>query len=81
MRKEKTIIIDYCLKRVKGCEQALVKHNGNYYVVSHSTRNREPETFIFESDSNGAITNWGEVGGRKYAELDEVLADMDRYFY
>ena len=81
MRKEKTIIIDYCLKRVKGCEQALVKHNGNYYVVSHSTLMSEPETFIFESDSNGTITNWGEVGGRKFAELDEVLADMDRYFY
>lgn len=76
-----TTTINYNLTRVQGCSQALVKHNGNYYVVSHSTRCREPETFIFKSDSNGTITNSLELGGAKYVELDEVIADMDKYFY
>lgn len=76
-----TTIINYELKRVKGCSQALVSHNGNYYVVSCSTRMSSPETLIFESDSNGTITNWGEVGGERNVELDSVIADMDKYFY
>ena len=76
-----TTIINYKLKRVKGCSQALVSHNGNYYVVSCSTRLSGTETLIFESDSNGTITNWGEVGGERSVELDSVIADMDKYFY
>ena len=81
-----TNIINYNLKRVKGGSQALVQHNGNYYVVSHSTRASQPrasqpETFIFKCDENGIITDWAEVGGAKYAELDEVIADMDEYLY
>ena len=76
-----TTTINYNLIRVQGCSQALVQHNGNYYVVSHSTRGREPETLIFSSDNHGAIPTLEEVGGAKYAELDEVIADMDKYFY
>lgn len=78
-----TTIINYNLKRLEGCDQALVTHDGNYYVVSHSYAPRlsEPETFIFESDSNGTITNWGEVGGTKYATLDEVIDNMDEHLY
>lgn len=76
-----TNTINYNLKRVKGCSQALVQHNDNYYVVSHSTRASQPETFIFKCDENGIITDWVEVGGTKYAELDEVIADMDEYLY
>ena len=76
-----TTIIDYKLKRTKGCRQVLVSHNGNYYVVSCSAIMSGTETLIFESDSNGTITNWAEVGGERYVELDEVLTDIERYFY
>ena len=78
-----TTIINYNFKRLEGCDQVLVTHDGNYYVVSHSYAPRlsEPETFIFKCDKNGTITDWREVGGGKYADLDEVLSDMDIYLY
>ena len=79
--KTMTTIINYNLKNDNGIRQVLVTHDGEYYVVSHSTLMSEPETLIFKSDSNGTITDWREVGGRKYADLDEVLMDMDIYLY
>ena len=61
--------------------KAFVRHDGNYYVVSYSTRTREPETLIFKSDSNGKIIDWMDVGGAKFVELDDVLNNMNEYFY
>ena len=76
-----TTIINYNLKNDNGIRQVLATHDGEYYVVSHSTLMSEPEIFIFKCDKNGTITDWREVGGRKYATLDEVLSDMDEYLY
>ncbi len=53
------------LKQQDGIHQILVTYHGNYYVVSRSTKLLQTETFIFESDKDGNITNWAEVGGTK----------------
>ena len=78
-----TTIINYNFKRLEGCDQALVTHDGEYYVVSYSYSPRlsQPETFIFKCDKNGTITDWREVGGTKYATLDEVIDNMDEHLY
>ena len=62
-------------------QQALVKHKGAYYLVSYSTRTNPSETLIFKSDSMGNVTDWGEVGGARYVELEEVLEDFENYLY
>ena len=64
-----------------GNNRAFVKHNGNYYVVSYTTKTYDPETLIFKSDSKGNIIDWSDVGGARHVELDDVLNNMDEYFY
>lgn len=69
------------LKQQPNLQQVLVTHNGNYYVVSYSTRLQEPETYIFKSDSQGNITDWAEVGGKKGGDVWLVINNMDEYLY
>lgn len=69
------------LKQQPNLKQVLVSHNGNYYVVSYSTRMQEPETYIFKSDSQGNITDWAEVGGKKGGDVWLVINNMDEYLY
>ena len=69
------------LKQQPNLQQVLVSHNGNYYVVSYSTRTKESETLIFKSDSKGNISDWGEVGGARYCGLNEIISNMDEYLY
>ena len=69
------------LKQQPNLQQVLVTHNGNYYVVSYSTRMQEPETYIFKSDSQGNITDWAEVGGKKGGDVWLVINNMDEYLY
>ena len=69
------------LKQQPNLQQVLVMHKGNYYVVSYSTRLKEPETYIFKSDSQGNITDWSEVGGARYCGLNEVMESIEDYMY
>ena len=69
------------LKQQPNLQQVLVTHNGNYYVVSYSTRLQEPETYIFKSDSQGNITDWAEVGSKKGGDVWLVINNMDEYLY
>ena len=69
------------LKQQPNLQQVLVSHNGNYYVVSYSTRLQEPETYIFKSDSQGNITDWAEVGGMKGGDVWVVINNMDEHLY
>ena len=69
------------LKQQPNLTQVLVSHKGNYYVVSYSTRLSEPETYIFNSDSQGNITDWAEVGGTKGGNVRQVIDNMDEYLY
>ena len=64
-----------------GNNRAFVRHKGNYYVVSYTTKMIDPETLIFKSDSKGNIIDWSDVGGARHAELEDVLNNMDEYFY
>ena len=56
--------------------RALVQHNGNFYIVSESTR-RGLETLIFRADATGNITDHMEVGGGTGITLQEVLANFE----
>ena len=67
------------LRDEKNIVQALVTHNGKYYVVSHATT--IPETLIFESDKDGNITDWAEVGGTRSEDIRTVINNMDEYLY
>ena len=64
-----------------GVQQALVKYKGSYYLVSHTTKVMPHETLIFNCDSMGKVTDWGEVGGGRYVGLEEVLEDFENYLY
>ena len=69
------------LKQQPNLQQVLVSYKDNYYVVSHSTRMKEPETLIFKSDSEGNTSDWAEVGGARYCGLNEVIESMEDYMY
>ena len=56
-------------------KQALILYGGKHYVASDNGR----ETLIFESDSEGNITNYTEVGGAASATLLEVLGNFSAY--
>ena len=69
------------LKQQDGIHQILVTYNGKYYVVSRSSKLVEPETYIFNSDKDGNITDWAEVGGTKGGDVWIVMNSMDEYLY
>ena len=56
--------------------RATILYQNSYYVASDNGS----ETLIFESDANGVVTNWIEVGGAKGVTLTEVLSDFLSYF-
>ena len=56
-------------------KQALILYGGKHYVASDNGK----ETLIFESDSEGNITNYTEVGGAVSATLLEVLGNFSAY--
>jgi len=56
--------------------RATILYQNSYYVASDNGS----ETLIFESDANGVVTNWIEVGGAKDVRLTEVLSDFLSYF-
>jgi len=40
---------------------------------------RANETFVFESDATGEVTNWAEVVGSGISNIPEVLAMLEEY--
>ena len=48
--------------------------NNEYVVVSAVNTYSGPETFIFASDKNGRIDEWGELDGSIAGELDHAQA-------
>lgn len=78
-----TIVISQIQTNRESLEQTLVKHRGNYYVVSRSTRMPPwlSDTHIFRSDEDGNITDWEEVGSARCSKLSEVIQSMDDYMY
>ena len=56
--------------------RATILYQNKYYVATDNG----VETLIFESNPNGAVTNWIEVGGAKGVTLTEVLSDFLSYF-
>ena len=64
--------------------QALVKDNGDYYLVSQSKtftpvygcQSPEPEVLVFPCNSEGIVVYWMEVNGERGATLDEYLPKL-----
>ena len=64
--------------------KALIYYNNNFYVVSQANNlatGYVDETLIFKSEPDGTVVDYSEVGGAKYASLDEVLNNINEYLY
>ncbi len=48
----------------------------NCYLVSSVLSCYADETFIFQCDEQGKVTNWGEVWGIRPAQHQEVLSQL-----
>ena len=57
--------------------KALVTYRNRHYVVSDNGS----ETLIFDSDSNGTVSNYIEVGGARSVTLSEVLSDFQNFLF
>jgi len=60
--------------------KAVVLYNNKFYLVSQSSR-FGLETLIFNSDSQGNVSDWIDVGGENMTTLGEVLANFSDYLY
>ena len=58
--------------------QALLWQDDRYFVVSESIPLMVPkETLVFESDNEGKILNWMEVGGEIGIGVDDYLSKIE----
>ena len=57
--------------------QFLVKHKGEFFVVSSSSFFNQFETLVFRADAKGEITDWCEVAGGRTMSRDEAIADLE----
>jgi len=65
-----------------GAKQTLVKHNGEYYVVSEVIAMYSGlETLIFPSNSEGEVTDYCDVGGARGEDTNVILKNWTQYFY
>ena len=60
--------------------KAVVLFKDKFYLVSQSSH-LGLETLIFNSDSQGNVTDWSDVGGERKTTLGEVLANFSDYLY
>lgn len=53
--------------------------NESFYVASNipsAPDTGQPETLVFASDEEGAITSWADVAGGRFMSIDEAIADL-----
>lgn len=59
-------------------QQTLIafKDTGKMYIVSSVSDIMVNETYIFKADSDGDVSNWGEVYGTRPADHDYVINEL-----
>ena len=65
----------------KSPDKAHVSFNNKYYIISYINNHMAHESLIFESNSQGTISNYSDIGGARETSINEILSNFKSFLY